>query len=91
MTKCKFIAKNSSFELLVVFSSIFVADTKITFFYNFVAPLIYPIYSSYELLVVFPSIFVADTKITFFYNFVAPLIYPIYSSKLINHDISNVM
>ena len=47
--------------------------------------------SSFELLVVFPSIFVADTKITFFYNFVAPLIYPIYSSKLINHDISNVM
>ena len=39
VTKCKFIVKNSSFEMLVVFSSIFVADTKITFVYNFVAPL----------------------------------------------------
>ena len=39
MTKCKFIVKNSSFEMLVVFSPIFVADTKITFVYNFVAPL----------------------------------------------------
>ena len=38
VTKCKFIVKNSSFEMLVVFSSIFVADTKITFVYNFVAP-----------------------------------------------------
>ena len=39
VTKCKFIVKNSSFEMLVVFSPIFVADTKITFVYNFVAPL----------------------------------------------------
>ena len=39
VTKCKFIVKNSSFEMLVVFSSIFVADTKITFVCNFVAPL----------------------------------------------------
>ena len=39
MTKCKFIVKNNSFELLAVFSPIFVADTKITFVYNFVAPL----------------------------------------------------
>ena len=39
MTKCKFIVKNSSFEMLVVFSPIFVVDTKITFVYNFVAPL----------------------------------------------------
>ena len=39
VTKCKFIVKNSSFEMLVVFSHIFVADTKITFVYNFVAPL----------------------------------------------------
>ena len=39
MTKCKFIVKNSSFKMLVVFSPIFVADTKITFVYNFVAPL----------------------------------------------------
>ena len=31
--------KNSSFEILIVFSPIFVADTKITFVYNFVAPL----------------------------------------------------
>ena len=39
MTKCKFIVKNSSFEMLVVFSPIFVVDTKINFVYNFVAPL----------------------------------------------------
>ena len=38
-TKCKFIVKNRHFEMLVVFLSIFVADTKITFVYNFVAPL----------------------------------------------------
>ena len=37
--KCKFNVKNSSFEMLVVFSPIFVTDTKITFVYNFVAPL----------------------------------------------------
>ena len=40
VTKCKFIVNNSSFEMLVVFSPIFVPDTKITFVYNFVAPLI---------------------------------------------------
>ena len=40
LTKCKFIVKNSSFKMLVVLSLIFVTDTKITFFYNFVAPLI---------------------------------------------------
>ena len=39
VTECKFIMKNSSFKILVVFSPIFVADTKITFVYNFVAPL----------------------------------------------------
>ena len=39
--ECKFIIENSSFKMLVVFSPIFVADTKITFVYNFVAPLIY--------------------------------------------------
>ena len=39
MRKCKFIVKNSSFEVLVVFLPIFVAVTKITFVYNFVAPL----------------------------------------------------
>ena len=39
MTKCKFIMKNSSFKMLVVFSPSFVTDTKITFVYNFVAPL----------------------------------------------------
>ena len=39
VTKCKFNVKGSSFEMLVVFSPIFVADTKITFVYNFVAPL----------------------------------------------------
>ena len=39
VTKCKFIVKNSSFEMLVAFWPIFVADTKITFVHNFVAPL----------------------------------------------------
>ena len=39
VTKDKFIVKNSSFEMLVVFSPIFVADTKTTSVYNFVAPL----------------------------------------------------
>ena len=39
VTKCKFIVKTSSFKMLVVFSPIFVADTKITFVYNFVASL----------------------------------------------------
>ena len=39
MTKCNFIMKKSSFKMLVVFAPIFVADTKITFVYNFVAPL----------------------------------------------------
>ena len=38
VTKCEFIIKNSSFKMLVVFSPIFVADTKITFVCNFVAP-----------------------------------------------------
>ena len=36
VTKCKFNAKNSGFEMLVVFLP-FLADTKITFVYNFVA------------------------------------------------------
>ena len=40
VTNGKFNVKNSSFEMLVVFSPIFVADTKITFVYNFAAPLI---------------------------------------------------
>ena len=39
VTKRKFNVKNSSFEMLVVFSPIFVADTKLIFVYNFVAPL----------------------------------------------------
>ena len=39
LTECKFIKKNSSFKMLVVFSPIFVVDIKITFVYNFVAPL----------------------------------------------------
>ena len=39
VTECKFIMENSSFKMLVVFSFIFVADTKIIFVYNFVAPL----------------------------------------------------
>ena len=41
VTRFKSIMRNSSFKMLVVFSPIFVADTKITFVYNFVAPLIY--------------------------------------------------
>ena len=39
VTECKFITKNRSFKMLVVFSPIFVADTKITFVYDFVARL----------------------------------------------------
>ena len=39
VTKCKFNMKNSCFKMLVVFSPVFVADTKATFVYNFVAPL----------------------------------------------------
>ena len=35
--KYKCIVKNNSFEMLVVFSPTFMADTKITFVYNFVA------------------------------------------------------
>ena len=34
VTKYKFIMKNSSFKMLVVFSPIFVDDTKITFVCN---------------------------------------------------------
>ena len=41
VTEWKFITKNSSFKMLVMFSPIFVADTKIIFVYNFVAPLRY--------------------------------------------------
>ena len=40
VTECKFVTKNSCFKTLVVFASTFVADTKITFGYSFVAPLI---------------------------------------------------
>ena len=39
LAKCKFIVKNSTYKMLVVLLPIFVADTKITFVYNFVAPL----------------------------------------------------
>ena len=42
VTKYQLIMQNRSFKMLVVFSSIFVADTKITFVYNFVVPLIQP-------------------------------------------------
>ena len=38
VAKCKFIVKNSSFKMLVVFWPISVVDTKITPGYNFVAP-----------------------------------------------------
>ena len=37
--KCGFSLKNSSLKTLVVLSAIFVADTKIIFRYDFVAPL----------------------------------------------------
>ena len=40
MIKSKVTVKNISFKMLVVFLPIFVVDTKITFVYNFVAPLI---------------------------------------------------
>ena len=40
-TKCKIIGKSSSLEMLVTLLLIFVVDTKITFAYNFVAPLMY--------------------------------------------------
>ena len=40
VAKCKFIVKNSNFKMLIVFSPIFVVDTKITIVYNFVASLI---------------------------------------------------
>ena len=39
VTKCRFIVKNSSFKMLVVFLFILVADAKLTFVYNFVASL----------------------------------------------------
>ena len=39
MAKCNFIVKNSSFKMLVLFSPVSVADTKIAFVYNFLAPL----------------------------------------------------
>ena len=39
LAKCEFIVENSSFKILVLLSPIFVADTKINFLYNFLAPL----------------------------------------------------
>ena len=39
VTKCEFNVKDSNFEMLVVFSPIFVAYSKIAFVYNFVTPL----------------------------------------------------
>ena len=38
LAKSKFIVKTRSFKMMVVLSPIFVADIKITFLYNFVAP-----------------------------------------------------
>ena len=35
VTKCKFNVKNRSFEMLFVFSPLFVVDAKITFVCNF--------------------------------------------------------
>ena len=40
-TKREIIGKSSSLEMLVALLLIFVVDTKITFAYNFVAPLMY--------------------------------------------------
>ena len=39
LMQCELIVKNSSFKMLVMLSPIFMADTKVTFIYNFVAPL----------------------------------------------------
>ena len=39
VTECRCVMKNCSFKIWVVFSPIFVADTKITFIYNLVAAL----------------------------------------------------
>ena len=39
LTKCKFIVKNISFKMLAVLSPIFVPNPKITFVFDFVAPL----------------------------------------------------
>ena len=39
VTKCNFFFEKQQFEMLVVFSPIFVADTKAICVYNFVAPL----------------------------------------------------
>ena len=39
VAKFRFIVKNSTFKMLVVFSLIFVVDAKLTSVYNFVAPL----------------------------------------------------
>ena len=39
LTKCKFIVTNIGFKMQVVLLPIFEADPKITFVYNFVAPL----------------------------------------------------
>ena len=44
LAKCEFIVKNRNLKMLVVLSPIFVADTKITFVYNFVAPLSLDLY-----------------------------------------------
>ena len=41
LTNCKGFVKNISFKMFVVLSLIFAAGTKITFAYNFVAPLIH--------------------------------------------------
>ena len=46
VTKCKFFCGKQQFEILIVFSPIFV-DTEIIFVYNFVAPLKFNI-SSYQ-------------------------------------------
>ena len=62
VTKYKFIVKNSSFKMLVVFSPISVADTKITFVYNFVAPLMF-ISSLSDSFVLNPKQFVDDKSL----------------------------
>ena len=49
LAKCEVIVKNRNLKMLVVLSPIFVADTKITFVYNFVAPInahVKPVYET---------------------------------------------
>ena len=55
VSKCEFSFKNSSLKTLVVFSAIFVADTKLIFRYDFVAPLTVATFNSYLRLKFVPT------------------------------------